>query len=130
MSHGQNVTVDVMIGSKCYCGRSELGHNVQAAPMLPGSLQICQLPALSLPASSSYTRSAWKSVSGRMCSMRRVMGLINSPFSAKQRLLLYATVDDDRPETGDMCTTRDSERPGQRGRFSALRPTPSLVAVW
>ncbi len=31
MSHGQNVTVDVMIGSKCHCGRSELGRNVQAA---------------------------------------------------------------------------------------------------
>jgi hypothetical protein len=31
VSHGQNVTVDVMIGSKCHCGRSELGRNVQAA---------------------------------------------------------------------------------------------------
>ncbi len=31
MSHGQNVTVDVTIGSKCHCGRSELGRNVQAA---------------------------------------------------------------------------------------------------
>ncbi len=31
MSHGQNVTVDITIGSKCHCGRSELGRNVQAA---------------------------------------------------------------------------------------------------
>jgi hypothetical protein len=31
VSHGQNVTVDVTIGSKCHCGRSELGRNVQAA---------------------------------------------------------------------------------------------------
>ncbi len=31
MLNGQNVTVDVMIGSKCHCGRSELGRNVQAA---------------------------------------------------------------------------------------------------
>ncbi len=31
MSHGQNVTVDIMIGSKCHRGRSELGRNVQAA---------------------------------------------------------------------------------------------------
>jgi hypothetical protein len=35
VSHGQNVTVDVMIGSKCHCGRSELGRNVQAAPTNP-----------------------------------------------------------------------------------------------
>jgi hypothetical protein len=35
VSHGQNVTVDVMIGSKCHCGRSELGRNVQAALFLP-----------------------------------------------------------------------------------------------
>ncbi len=34
MSHGQNVTVDVTIGSKCHCGRSELGRNVQAANFL------------------------------------------------------------------------------------------------
>ncbi len=31
MSHGQNVTVDILIGSKCHSGRSELGRNVQAA---------------------------------------------------------------------------------------------------
>jgi hypothetical protein len=31
VSHGQNVTVDVLIGSKCHSGRSELGRNVQAA---------------------------------------------------------------------------------------------------
>ncbi len=31
MSHGQNVTVDVVIGSKCQGGRSVLGGNVQAA---------------------------------------------------------------------------------------------------
>jgi hypothetical protein len=27
----KNVTVDVTIGSKCHCGHSELGRNVQAA---------------------------------------------------------------------------------------------------
>jgi hypothetical protein len=31
VSHGQNVTVDVLIGLKCHSGRSELGRNVQAA---------------------------------------------------------------------------------------------------
>jgi hypothetical protein len=31
VSHGQNVTVDVPIGSKCHSGSSELGCNVQAA---------------------------------------------------------------------------------------------------
>ncbi len=31
MSQGQNVTVDVLIGSKCHSGRGELGRNVQAA---------------------------------------------------------------------------------------------------
>jgi hypothetical protein len=31
MSQGQNVTVDVLIGSKCHCGRSELGRFVQAS---------------------------------------------------------------------------------------------------
>ncbi len=31
MSQGQNVTVDILIGSKCYCGRSELGRFVQAS---------------------------------------------------------------------------------------------------
>ncbi len=31
VSHGQNVTVDVTIGSKCHSGRSEHGRNVQAA---------------------------------------------------------------------------------------------------
>jgi hypothetical protein len=31
VSHGQNVTVDFLIGSKCHSGRSELGRNVQAA---------------------------------------------------------------------------------------------------
>jgi hypothetical protein len=36
VSLGQNVTVDVTIGSKCHCGRSELGRKVQAA--LPPSL--------------------------------------------------------------------------------------------
>jgi hypothetical protein len=30
VSHGQNVTVDITIGSKCHCGRGELGRNVQA----------------------------------------------------------------------------------------------------
>ncbi len=35
MSQGQNVTVDVLIGSKCHCGRSELGRFVQASPPLP-----------------------------------------------------------------------------------------------
>ncbi len=34
MSQGQNVTVDVLIGSKCYCGRSELGRFVQASIFL------------------------------------------------------------------------------------------------
>ncbi len=34
VSHGQNVTVDVLIGSKCHSGRSELGRNVQAALLL------------------------------------------------------------------------------------------------
>jgi hypothetical protein len=34
VSHGQNVTVDVLIGSKCHSGRSELGRNVQAAEIL------------------------------------------------------------------------------------------------
>ncbi len=47
MSHGQNVTVDVMIGSKCHCGRSELGRNVQAAA---GGLR------LGLPSSASRGR--------------------------------------------------------------------------
>jgi hypothetical protein len=37
VSHGQNVTVDVTIGSKCHCGRSELGRNVQAAFFSPVS---------------------------------------------------------------------------------------------
>jgi hypothetical protein len=31
VSQGQNVTMDVPIGSKCHSGRSELGRNVQAA---------------------------------------------------------------------------------------------------
>ncbi len=31
MSQGQNVTVDVLTGSKCHCGRSELGRFVQAS---------------------------------------------------------------------------------------------------
>jgi hypothetical protein len=31
LSQGQNVTVDVLIGSKCHCGRSELGRFVQAS---------------------------------------------------------------------------------------------------
>jgi hypothetical protein len=35
VSLGQNVTVDVLIGSKCHSGRSELGRNVQAAPLPP-----------------------------------------------------------------------------------------------
>jgi hypothetical protein len=38
--HGQNVTVDVTIGSKCHCGRSELGRNVQAAARTPASLTL------------------------------------------------------------------------------------------
>ncbi len=37
--------------------------------------RIRQIPALSLPVSSSYTRSAWKTVSVRVCSMRRVTEL-------------------------------------------------------
>jgi hypothetical protein len=36
MSQGQNVTVDVLIGSKCHRGRSELGRFVQASG-LPAS---------------------------------------------------------------------------------------------
>jgi hypothetical protein len=34
LSQGQNVTVDVLIGSKCHCGRSELGRFVQASQRL------------------------------------------------------------------------------------------------
>jgi hypothetical protein len=34
MSQGQNVTVDVLIGSKCHRGRSELGRFVQASLLL------------------------------------------------------------------------------------------------
>jgi hypothetical protein len=36
VSHGQNVTVDVMIGSKCHYGCSELGCNIQAAAAAGG----------------------------------------------------------------------------------------------
>ncbi len=35
MSQGQNVTVDVLIGSKGHCGRSELGRFVQASSWRP-----------------------------------------------------------------------------------------------
>ncbi len=45
MSHGQNVTVDVTIGSKCHCGRSELGRNVQAALTMKGRHEEKQLQA-------------------------------------------------------------------------------------
>ncbi len=45
MSHGQNVTVDVPIGSKCHSGRSELGRNVQA-PIVPlSSIFGCSEPS-------------------------------------------------------------------------------------
>jgi hypothetical protein len=35
MSQGQNVTVDVLIGSKCHCDHSELGRFVQASSVRP-----------------------------------------------------------------------------------------------
>jgi hypothetical protein len=37
LSQGQNVTVDVLIGSKCHCGRSELGRFVQASKQCTGT---------------------------------------------------------------------------------------------
>jgi hypothetical protein len=40
LSQGQNVTVDVLIGSKCHCGRSELGRFVQASFHSPKSLTV------------------------------------------------------------------------------------------
>jgi hypothetical protein len=40
VSHGHNVTVDVLIGSKCHSGRSELGRNVQAAQIT--ALVLCR----------------------------------------------------------------------------------------
>ncbi len=54
------------------------------------------------------------------------MGLKNSPFSAKQRLLLYATLDDDRLARGDMRATRDSERKIFRSQAYSL-PRCSVV---
>jgi hypothetical protein len=47
LSQGQNVTVDVLIGSKCYCGRSELGRFVQA------SLQLAVVESGTRPISSN-----------------------------------------------------------------------------
>jgi hypothetical protein len=51
VSHGQNVTVDVLIGSKCHSGRSELGRNVQAAnPRLLDFAWVLLLSHLAYPA--------------------------------------------------------------------------------
>ncbi len=40
MSHGQNVTVDVPIGSKYHSRRSELGRNVQAVKITGYELNV------------------------------------------------------------------------------------------
>ncbi len=47
-SYGQNVTVDILMGSKCHSGRSEFGRNVQAA-FFP--VCVTKLPSLVLSAS-------------------------------------------------------------------------------
>jgi hypothetical protein len=57
-------------------------------------------------------------------------GIERLTFLAKQLLHLHASLDDDRPERGDMRVTRGAGRPGRRGGVSALRPGPSLVAAW
>jgi hypothetical protein len=51
-----------------------------------------------------------KTVSVHVCSMRRMMGVENSPFSAKQRLLLHASLEYDRPPPSLQSGRRGNSR--------------------
>ncbi len=71
MSQGQNVAVDVLIGSKCHCGHSELGRFVQAS---------CSLARLATIARSDETQQvSW----GRSGARAAKLGLISQLRNAR-----------------------------------------------